>query len=282
MKKVLLSAFALCAAMSVSAQTTVLFEDDFEWLAPWTAYVDAKGNSVGDAIGTDNEGTYAPQIPTAWVLDGQLVEKDTEGAKNVLMVLEEKGYKVIRENLGKENPGECIYTQVNYLKFGKKDFQAGIILPAMETSVTDVTYSFDWAPQRAGKNAYDPTQLIVIVSNPGAEDMIFDVPAHTQESGAPLKWFHADIALTGATVNEKTTITLRPGANDWSKSGQHRFYLDNIKVTGKAEGSAVENIAVEENAPAEYFNLQGVRVANPENGLYIVRKGSKVSKVLVK
>ncbi len=37
-----------------------------------------------------------------------------------------------------------------------------------------------------------------------------------------------------------------------------------------------------ENAEKEYFNLQGVRVANPENGLYIVRQGAKTSKVLVK
>ncbi len=36
------------------------------------------------------------------------------------------------------------------------------------------------------------------------------------------------------------------------------------------------------NAPVEYFNLQGVRVANPENGLYIRRQGTEVRKVLVK
>ena len=36
------------------------------------------------------------------------------------------------------------------------------------------------------------------------------------------------------------------------------------------------------NAPVEYFNLQGIRVENPENGLYIRRQGSKASKVMVK
>lgn len=36
------------------------------------------------------------------------------------------------------------------------------------------------------------------------------------------------------------------------------------------------------NAPAVYYNLQGVRVDNPANGVYIVRKGNKTSKVLVK
>ncbi|MDE6197957.1 MAG: hypothetical protein K2F91_08865, partial [Muribaculaceae bacterium] len=46
--------------------------------------------------------------------------------------------------------------------------------------------------------------------------------------------------------------------------------------------AGIENVTTENNAPVEYFNLQGVRVANPENGLYIRRQGNKVSKVLVK
>ena len=37
-----------------------------------------------------------------------------------------------------------------------------------------------------------------------------------------------------------------------------------------------------DNAPAEYFNMQGVRVANPEKGFYIVRRGNKVSKEFVR
>ncbi|MDE6416833.1 MAG: hypothetical protein K2K68_07395 [Duncaniella sp.] len=37
-----------------------------------------------------------------------------------------------------------------------------------------------------------------------------------------------------------------------------------------------------ENAPVEYFNLQGVRVENPAAGLYIRRQGNKSTKVLVK
>lgn len=47
-------------------------------------------------------------------------------------------------------------------------------------------------------------------------------------------------------------------------------------------GAGVSEVIVDENAPVEYFNLQGMRVANPENGLYIVRQGSKTTKVFVK
>lgn len=47
--------------------------------------------------------------------------------------------------------------------------------------------------------------------------------------------------------------------------------------------TGIDSIVSEDsNAPVEYFNLQGVRVANPESGLYIRRQGNKVTKVLVK
>ncbi|MCM1517626.1 MAG: DUF5689 domain-containing protein [Pseudoflavonifractor sp.] len=44
----------------------------------------------------------------------------------------------------------------------------------------------------------------------------------------------------------------------------------------------IESIALDSNAPAEYYNLQGIRVSGDEPGLYIVRQGDKVAKVLVK
>ena len=48
-------------------------------------------------------------------------------------------------------------------------------------------------------------------------------------------------------------------------------------------GTGVEGISSEDvDATPVYYNLQGVRVANPEQGLYIVVKGSKTSKVYVK
>lgn len=40
--------------------------------------------------------------------------------------------------------------------------------------------------------------------------------------------------------------------------------------------------AVDTNAPVEYYNLQGVRVAEPAAGLYIRRQGNVATKVLVK
>ncbi|MDE6008602.1 MAG: hypothetical protein K2G90_05275 [Muribaculaceae bacterium] len=44
--------------------------------------------------------------------------------------------------------------------------------------------------------------------------------------------------------------------------------------------TGVKGVEVEENAAPVYYNLQGIRVANPENGVFIVVKGNKVSKVV--
>ena len=58
-----------------------------------------------------------------------------------------------------------------------------------------------------------------------------------------------------------------------------------FKVTSNSyeeiEVNSINNIETDNNAPAEYYNLQGVRVSNPENGLFIRRQGNKVEKIFV-
>lgn len=57
-----------------------------------------------------------------------------------------------------------------------------------------------------------------------------------------------------------------------------------VNVVAKQSPTSVEGIGadVDENAPVEYYNLNGVRVAEPENGIFIRRQGSKVTKVIVR
>lgn len=42
----------------------------------------------------------------------------------------------------------------------------------------------------------------------------------------------------------------------------------------------VAGVVVDSNSAAQYFNLQGVRVANPENGIFIVVKDGKATKIV--
>lgn len=64
------------------------------------------------------------------------------------------------------------------------------------------------------------------------------------------------------------------GGNCWA--GFCNFQLVNMPASVQDGVQAIEAADVE----AVYYNLQGVRVANPENGLYIVRKGAKSYKVV--
>lgn len=61
--------------------------------------------------------------------------------------------------------------------------------------------------------------------------------------------------------------------------------VSTIDVTGEGTEitTAITGIAGDNaTAPVEYYNLQGVRVTNPANGLYLRRQGDKVEKVYVK
>lgn len=54
------------------------------------------------------------------------------------------------------------------------------------------------------------------------------------------------------------------------------FYFNDLKTT------AIEDVNVDENAPVEFFNLNGQRVENPENGVFIRKQGNKTSKVVIR
>lgn len=73
-----------------------------------------------------------------------------------------------------------------------------------------------------------------------------------------------------AWVNEDGTVSIAQLVQ-----GQ---YLAMFKLTLGA--SSIEEIAAE-NAAVEYFNLQGVKVANPENGLFIKKQAGKATKVVL-
>lgn len=56
---------------------------------------------------------------------------------------------------------------------------------------------------------------------------------------------------------------------------------NNTGYTGKVIASGIDEVAADESAPAEYYNLQGARVKSPRSGeIYIVVRGGVTSKEL--
>ena len=88
------------------------------------------------------------------------------------------------------------------------------------------------------------------------------------------------------TNNGDDTLTIGDfcvGYTDYSDNSTGLLvYIPSAAVTiVKAEESAIESVGADVNAPVEYYNLQGVRVANPENGLFIKKQGSRTTKVIL-
>lgn len=101
---------------------------------------------------------------------------------------------------------------------------------------------------------------------------------------------NADEAIEG-----QAKVSIQKGsANSWKLdayevSGEakydyiYKLTLDVVNKTltvGKTSG--VKAVNVDANAPAVYYNLQGVQVENPQNGLFIVKRGNKVTKEIIR
>ncbi len=97
---------------------------------------------------------------------------------------------------------------------------------------------------------------------------------------------NGEAAIT-MTVGESTgTVGVTKGSEGtWYTNIAPSVGADEImlpKLYKKGGSSSVETITVDQNAPVEYFNLQGIRVENPANGLYIRRQGNNVAKVYIR
>ncbi|MDE6190734.1 MAG: hypothetical protein K2G47_03825 [Muribaculum sp.] len=106
------------------------------------------------------------------------------------------------------------------------------------------------------------------------------------DAGNQLGWFAAtaegiviedEIEDIEIVANGKNLNVALP-AGTWTFT----FDAEALTLSVTAGEAGIDSVIAEENAAPVYYNLQGVKVANPENGIYVVRQGNKVSKVLVK
>ena len=129
------------------------------------------------------------------------------------------------------------------------------------------------------KVAQVPEYFTIAVREEGATEWTVLTAAPAPE--AMNKWTYVDdyaIDL-GAYEGKKIQIGYHYVADGTVCGG---WQIKNILVKGK-KSSAVSDITVEDSdAPVVYYNMQGVRVANPANGLYIRVQGKKATKVLVR
>lgn len=108
-------------------------------------------------------------------------------------------------------------------------------------------------------------------------------------AGSAIYWGDAqnssdNFAAAGSFAENGDTKTISYNDLSWLLgNGQELGYFTNTKITFGGTG-AINDVAVDNNnAPVEYFNLQGVRVNEPVAGQIVIRRqGDEVSKLLVK
>lgn len=90
----------------------------------------------------------------------------------------------------------------------------------------------------------------------------------------------ANVKLSGTITNDGVATLEIPV--EWVM-GTNKVPID-VKFNGKKEAAGIDDVNVSADAPIEYYNLNGVRVASDRlaSGLYIKRQGNKVEKVFVK
>ena len=83
--------------------------------------------------------------------------------------------------------------------------------------------------------------------------------------------YYASIEFTGAYED-----------GNWLPDFYFLTFYFNAPKAADGDQSGVVSVEEVENAPVEYYNLNGQRVANPSNGIFIRKQGSKTSKVVIR
>ena len=93
-------------------------------------------------------------------------------------------------------------------------------------------------------------------------------------------------AVSDEAVAAGDTFSYVSSTNSWQiTAGVYNFKVDILNQTvtvTEGEESGVDAIEANDNAPAEYYTIGGVKVANPDKGIYIVRRNGKYSKEVIR
>ncbi len=216
----------------------IYFTDNFEWFSDL-----ALTEGAGDAVGTDDPGTTAPNV---WKM-GTSADFFTR--------FNERGYQYLYSTVGmtefQQGPAQepnskvgkdgSLYIQSNYLKFGQTSYSGALRLPALSAiqGSANVQIEFDWCWQVTG--AYKPDIMTLSVDatagqfadTAGPTSAALESTQSTVDGESHIAWQHVVIVLNGATA--ETVLTIRPTNADPDVQNaarhQNRWYLDNIKIT---------------------------------------------------
>ncbi len=215
---------------------TVLFSDDFEWMAPFIADAVANGVAIGSSVEENNASASAPNLYT------------TENLKALAAELLKRGYQDVNPSV------TSVYPQNAYWKFCRTSNHTGLQLPPIDY-YGELQIGFDWSPQMTGSGNIDKVTLVVAVTT-GSTTVIAGEFSYKDWTKGQLAWHAAKATIN---ITPESTIQIRPSVlTDHDGITQQRFYLDNIvvKVPEPEKAPVYATITVD---PDEALTFEGER-----------------------
>lgn len=219
------------------AGASVVFSDDFSWVAPmvsaWNDANSGKKKKIGDTVGSSGKDAEAPNVYS-----------DATIKASFAAAFKAQGYEDL-------NPSEkLIYLQDQYLKLGRtKGFNNALRLPKVNalTSPSDVFVEFDHATMCQGDGTCDDAKIVVVIEGDGEFEngtKCSDILPVIQEKGT-YRWTHSGTLVKGMTSETRLVVVMyrvvmSKDSNgvykfnnkyNFKVSGAGRIFLDNIKIT---------------------------------------------------
>lgn len=220
------------------AGASVVFSDDFSWVAPmvsaWNDANSGKKKKIGDTVGSSGKDTEAPNVYS-----------DDAIKASFAAAFKAQGYEDLQ-------PSEkVIYLQDQYLKLGRTGGHNNAIrLPAVTalTSPSDVFVEFDHATMCQKDGVCDDAKIVVVIEGDGEFEngtKCSDILPVIQEKGT-YRWTHSGTLVKGMTSETRLVVVMyrvvmskdsegvykfNNGKYNFGVGGAGRIFLDNIKIT---------------------------------------------------
>lgn len=219
------------------AGASVVFSDDFSWVAPmvsaWNDANSGKKKKIGDTVGSSGKDTEAPNVYS-----------DDAIKASFAAAFKAQGYEDLQSS------EKVIYLQDQYLKLGRTGGHNNAIrLPAVTalTSPSDVFIEFDHATMCQKDGVCDDAKIVVVIEGDGEFEngtKCSDILPVIQEKGT-YRWTHSGTLVKGMTSETRLVVVMyrvvmskdSEGVYKYNNkynfgvSGAGRIFLDNIKIT---------------------------------------------------
>lgn len=169
---------------------------------------------------------------------------------------------------------------VTYKDINNNSYTGEVAIPSTVT-LGENTYSVTYIGKKAFERCSSLTSVtiersVTIIGNyafAGCENLGIVISLNTTPPSCGSSVFDTSTTANAYLIVPQENVSMYEIYPTWK---------DFTNIIGK-DLSGVEDMLVDDNnAPAEYYNLNGVRVQYPKNGVYIKRKGNKITKVVVK